>query len=397
MPNAAPAAAAHRSDRRALQRAHDCGDRPERGRDVGQHESGAEEKNGDTRENRRAGERRKPRQPELAPEDVGQEHAEQRRDGIDEVGAGLPSRHERGEGDVEGEARRVVRHHRRGKRARLVGERYEDVGKARGKPESLDRRHRDDDPATDDVAGRVGVAGGVGCPNASARMRDKEARRSRRPRPPRGAERRGGVRRCSRSGSPQKEKPRNSSWASKINPRQRPTLPRGLPRSTIGAEGLNGRVRNGNGCGPFAKVTGKLCYKFSVALPLRAGASPAPTKQEHHHSRESVCRRTVLTISRLKYFMVKPHGRLVRVSFTPRSASTPRLSTWSSPTGLQGITPGKSHLEEGFPLICFQRLSFRTSLPGHAAGATTGAQEVRPSRSSRTKDGSSQISCAHTR
>jgi len=95
--------------------------------------------------------------------------------------------------------------------------------------------------------------------------------------------------------------------------------------------------------------------------------------------------------------MVKPLGRLVRVSFTPHSASTPLLSTWSSPTGLQGIAPGKSHLEEGFPLICFQRLSFRTSLPGRAAGATTGAQEVRPSRSSRTKDGSSQISCAHTR
>src|SRR5436305_4791616 len=77
--------------------------------------------------------------------------------------------------------------------------------------------------------------------------------------------------------------------------------------------------------------------------------------------------------------MVKPHGRLVRVSFTSCNASTPRLSTWSSPTGLQGIAPGKSHLEEGFPLICFQRLSFRTSLPGRAAGATTGAQEVRPS------------------
>src|SRR5215471_1333346 len=76
--------------------------------------------------------------------------------------------------------------------------------------------------------------------------------------------------------------------------------------------------------------------------------------------------------------MVKPHGRLVLVSYTPCGASTPSLSTWSSPTGLQGVTPGKSHLEEGFPLICLQRLSFRTSLPGRAAGATTGAQEVRP-------------------
>ncbi len=36
--------------------------------------------------------------------------------------------------------------------------------------------------------------------------------------------------------------------------RRRPTLPRGLPRSTIGAEGLNFRVRNGAGCFPFAMV-----------------------------------------------------------------------------------------------------------------------------------------------
>ena len=40
--------------------------------------------------------------------------------------------------------------------------------------------------------------------------------------------------------------------------RQRPTLPRSCPRSTIGAERLNDRVRNGNGCGPLAMVTGKL-------------------------------------------------------------------------------------------------------------------------------------------
>jgi hypothetical protein len=38
--------------------------------------------------------------------------------------------------------------------------------------------------------------------------------------------------------------------------RQRPTLPRGKPRSTIGAEGLNDRVRDGIGCFPFAMATG---------------------------------------------------------------------------------------------------------------------------------------------
>ena len=36
------------------------------------------------------------------------------------------------------------------------------------------------------------------------------------------------------------------------NVRRRPTLPRGPPRSTIGAEGLSFRVRNGTGRFPFA-------------------------------------------------------------------------------------------------------------------------------------------------
>ena len=40
--------------------------------------------------------------------------------------------------------------------------------------------------------------------------------------------------------------------------RRRPTLPGGLPPSTIGADGLNFRVRDGNGCDPVAMVTGNL-------------------------------------------------------------------------------------------------------------------------------------------
>ena len=39
---------------------------------------------------------------------------------------------------------------------------------------------------------------------------------------------------------------------SSVHVRRRPTLPRGPPRSTIGAEELNFRVRNGTGCFPFA-------------------------------------------------------------------------------------------------------------------------------------------------
>ena len=62
--------------------------------------------------------------------------------------------------------------------------------------------------------------------------------------------------------SSEKEKAQERVLGSQIIPRRRPTLPRGLPRSTIGAEGLNCRVRNGNGCGPFARITGKTSYSF---------------------------------------------------------------------------------------------------------------------------------------
>ena len=41
--------------------------------------------------------------------------------------------------------------------------------------------------------------------------------------------------------------------------RRRPTLPGGLPPSTIGAGGLNCRVRDGNGCDPTAMATENCC------------------------------------------------------------------------------------------------------------------------------------------
>ena len=44
----------------------------------------------------------------------------------------------------------------------------------------------------------------------------------------------------------------------RLNSRQRPSLPRSRPRSTIGPEGLNFRVRDGNGCDPLGKITEKI-------------------------------------------------------------------------------------------------------------------------------------------
>jgi hypothetical protein len=43
--------------------------------------------------------------------------------------------------------------------------------------------------------------------------------------------------------------------------RRRPTLPGGLPPSTIGADRLNFRVRDGNGCDPVAMATEISCQQ----------------------------------------------------------------------------------------------------------------------------------------
>ena len=67
------------------------------------------------------------------------------------------------------------------------------------------------------------------------------------------------------------EGPLRSGAPSSREIRRRPTLPGGLPPSTIGAGGLNFRVRNGNGCDPAAMATGNLLSRASAQArrPLR--------------------------------------------------------------------------------------------------------------------------------
>jgi hypothetical protein len=60
---------------------------------------------------------------------------------------------------------------------------------------------------------------------------------------------------------------------------RRPTFPQGCPCSIIGAERLNFRVRNGNGCFPLASTTTKrlgswMCHRFYSALPINGFALP---------------------------------------------------------------------------------------------------------------------------
>ncbi len=68
------------------------------------------------------------------------------------------------------------------------------------------------------------------------------------------------------------------------------------------------------------------------------------------------------------------------------------------PRSLRGafsdLRQGHLVLRPASRLYAFSGYLFRTWLPGYATGVTTGAPEVRPSRSSRTMDSSSQVSCA---
>ena len=96
-------------------------------------------------------------------------------------------------------------------------------------------------------------------------------------------------------------------------------------------------------------------------------------------------------------FMVKPNEQLVTVSSTCYHASTSVLSNRLSTCALVIFRLGDLILGKVSRLYAFSVYPNRTSLPSYATGMTTGSQEVRSSRSSRTKDKPPQISYAHHR
>ena len=102
------------------------------------------------------------------------------------------------------------------------------------------------------------------------------------------------------------------------------------PYSTIGAVGLNFRVRHGSGCDPNALTTEK-----PIQLPR--------ISQQSHRKQSSIGEKSL--------------DALVPVSSTPLNAYTPGLSIRSSSGHLTSLQSKVSHLEGGFPLRCFQRLS----------------------------------------
>ena len=88
-------------------------------------------------------------------------------------------------------------------------------------------------------------------------------------------------------------------------------------------------------------------------------------------------------------------GLLVLVSSIRYRTYTSNLSTLSSSRDLTCFHNGKSRLEGGFTLRCLQRLSVPYLATQLCSWSATGTPLVCPSRSSRTKDSSSQISYAH--
>src|SRR5215217_7721482 len=79
--------------------------------------------------------------------------------------------------------------------------------------------------------------------------------------------------------------------------RRWPTLPRPLGRSTIGAVGLNDRVRDGNGCGPYALIASVFGHSVVESSTRRGGARRAEFDARQHRTPDRPIRGSGLTIS----------------------------------------------------------------------------------------------------
>src|SRR4051794_12531448 len=69
--------------------------------------------------------------------------------------------------------------------------------------------------------------------------------------------------------------PSLSGWPCAKYVRRRPTLPQPLGCSTIGAEGLNFRVRDGTGCFPFAMAAVTLADHTLPRFMVTKGCGPS--------------------------------------------------------------------------------------------------------------------------
>ena len=124
--------------------------------------------------------------------------------------------------------------------------------------------------------------------------------------------------------------------------RRRPTLPGRVQPSTIGAEGLNFCVRDGNRWNPFAITTGNLFSRSSLSRYPDNCTAP----------------KGLLPTARLSLSFLKSSPRPISISkLTHYYAYTADLSPGSLPGVLLSYRDGSLILEVGFTLRCLQRLS----------------------------------------
>ncbi len=195
---------------------------------------------------------------------------------------------------------------------------------------------------------------------------------------------------------------------------QRPTFPRRFQRSIIGPAGLNFRVRDGNGCFPRGMATRKLVWLARGVLDRSGRACRCGTAQREQWNEVAAAELLDSTHpSWLASAAVGLPGCEVPGKFygqAERPISTGKLHAllrfhippikevvFLRPSESDESDLGDLILGRASRLDAFSGYPFRTSLPSRAAGATARSQEVRPSRSFRTRDSSPQVSCAHTR
>ena len=77
--------------------------------------------------------------------------------------------------------------------------------------------------------------------------------------------------------------------------RRRPTLPGGFPPSTIGAEGLNGSVRNGKRCIPLAIATEIIRHRGGIPAAEASGTPRHPARLENCTQANEVKKKNVKT------------------------------------------------------------------------------------------------------
>jgi hypothetical protein len=185
---------------------------------------------------------------------------------------------------------------------------------------------------------------------------------------------------------------------------QWPTLPHRYQCSTIGACGLNCRVRDGAGCTPTALTTNQFALthrfvrvlRFLLSLGFLAprnndvflnttndfGSYSAASAQKYPHLRIISCQKPSTISTGSLHTLLRFHVLPIKLVVYQRSYFLKGMGYL--------VLRWASHLDafSGYPI--------RRSLLSSAPGGTTDTQALRPSRSSRTRDSSSQIPNAHS-